>query len=150
MKKIKKNTLVKSEQNETLSIVSEPAVFYGNLRTTAPLKGCSYNDFKKLVDEIPFTMAEWASILHVSERTLQRYAKSNTSFAPINAERITLIEKVLKEATITFGKPEKFYDWIIRNPYSLEGNLSIQSLSTYDGIQNVLTQLGRIQHGVLA
>ena len=150
MKKIKKVIPAKYEQEQNLSILNEPAVFYGNLRTTAPLKECSYNDFKKLVDKIPFTMPEWASILHVSERTLQRYAKSNSSFAPINAERIALIEKVLKEATITFGKSEKFYDWIVRNPYSLEGNLSIQSLSTFEGIQNVLTQLGRIQHGVFA
>jgi putative toxin-antitoxin system antitoxin component (TIGR02293 family) len=150
MKKTKKITPVIDDQEEVLSTVNEPAVFLENLRTTSALKNISYNDFKKLLDIIPFTLAEWASILHVSERTLQRYAKNNSSFAPINAERIALIEKVLKEATITFGKPEKFYDWIIRNPYSLEGNLSIQSLSTYDGIQNVLTQLGRIQHGIFA
>jgi putative toxin-antitoxin system antitoxin component (TIGR02293 family) len=148
MKKMKKNIPKIYEQSDEFSTVNEPNVFYGNLKTTSASKNISYNDFKKLLDIIPFTLAEWASILHVSERTLQRYAKNNSTFAPINAERIALIEKVLKEATITFGKPEKFYDWIIRNPYSLEGNLSIQSLSTYDGIQNVLTQLGRIQHGI--
>jgi putative toxin-antitoxin system antitoxin component (TIGR02293 family) len=150
MKKVKKISPLKYEQEESSSTVNEPAAFYGNLRTTTALKELSYKDFKKLADKIPFTMSEWATILHVSERTLQRYAKNNSSFAPINAERISLIEKVLKEATITFGKPEKFYDWISRNPYSLEGNLSIQSLSTFDGIQNILTQLGRIQHGVFA
>ena len=32
----------------------------------------------------------------------------------------------------------------------MEGNLSVQSLSTYEGIQNVLTQLGRIQQGIFA
>jgi putative toxin-antitoxin system antitoxin component (TIGR02293 family) len=150
MKKVKKISPLKYEQEESSSTVNEPVAFYGNLRTTTALKELSYKDFKKLADKIPFTMSEWATILHVSERTLQRYAKNNSSFAPINAERISLIEKVLKEATITFGKPEKFYDWISRNPYSLEGNLSIQSLSTFDGIQNILTQLGRIQHGVFA
>jgi putative toxin-antitoxin system antitoxin component (TIGR02293 family) len=150
MKKVKKITPKIYEQNDELSTVNEPNVFYGNLKTTSASKNISYNDFKKLLDIIPFTLAEWASILHVSERTLQRYAKNNSSFAPINAERIALIEKILKEATITFGKPEKFYDWITRDPYSLEGNLSIQSLSTYDGIQNVLTQLGRIQHGIFS
>ena len=32
----------------------------------------------------------------------------------------------------------------------LEGSLSFESLTTTHGIQLVLTQLGRIQHGILA
>ncbi len=150
MKKNKKITPKIYEEDESLNVVNEPNVFYGNLRTTSALKEFSYNDFKKIADKVPFSLAEWATILHVSERTLQRYAKNNSSFAPINSERIALIEKVLKEAKTTFGNTNKFYDWIRRNPYMLEGNLSIQSLSTFEGIQNVLTQLGRIQHGIFA
>jgi putative toxin-antitoxin system antitoxin component (TIGR02293 family) len=150
MKKVKKITPKIYEEDVPLSVVNEPNVFSGNLRTTSALKEFTYNDFKKIADKIPFTSAEWATILHVSERTLQRYAKNNTSFAPINSERIALIEKVLQEAKKTFGNTNKFYDWISRNPYMLEGNLSIHSLSTFEGIQNVLTQLGRIQHGILA
>jgi putative toxin-antitoxin system antitoxin component (TIGR02293 family) len=150
MKKAKKITPKVFDEDEQLSMVNEPNVFYGNLRTTSALKEFTYNDFKKIADKIPFTLAEWATILHVSERTLQRYAKNNTSFAPINSERIALIEKVLQEAKTTFGNTNKFYDWISRNPYMLEGNLSIHSLSTFEGIQNVLTQLGRIQHGIFA
>lgn len=150
MKKVKKIKPVNYQQDEPLSVVNEPALFYGNINSNTLLKEFSYKDFQKIADKIPFSSAEWATILHVSERTLQRYAKKNSSFATINAERIFLIEKVLNEATLTFGKPEKFYDWISRNPYSLEGNLSIHSLSTYEGIQQVLTQLGRIQHGIFA
>ena len=133
-----------------LSIVSEPEIFYSITKNNPVSKDFTYNDFVKIAEKVPFTMAEWASILHVSERTLQRYAKSNSSFAAINAERIYLVNNVLKEAKITFGKIENFYTWIKRNPYSLEGNLSINSLTTYEGIQNVLTQLGRIQQGIFA
>lgn len=147
MKKIKKTTEGKVEKRSALE---EPAVFYGKLRTIPALKEFTYNDFKKVAERVPFTMAEWAAVLHVSERTIQRYAKDNHSFAPINAERISLIEKVLKEAKITFGSTDKFYHWLKRNPYMLEGNLSIHSLSTYEGIQNVMTQLVRIQHGIFA
>ena len=105
---------------------------------------------KKNADKTPITQAEWASILHVSERTLQRYAKNNGSFAPINAERALQIENVLKEAKITFGKVENFYTWIKRGPYMLVGNLSFNSLTSYEGIQKILTQLGRLQHGIFA
>ena len=149
MKKIKKIVQKKSE-NDSQNIMSEPFSIYGNLKKENQLKDFTYNNFKKVADKVPFTQAEWANILHVSERTLQRYSKDNHSFAPINAERIVLIEKVLLQAKITFGDNDKFYDWIKRNPYMMEGNLSVQSLSTFEGIQNVLTQLGRIQQGIFA
>ena len=150
MKKIKKIVPKKYEENESENIMREPYTAYGNVNTDNQLKDFTYNSFKKVADKVPFTQAEWANILHVSERTLQRYSKDNHSFAPINAERIVLIEKVLQQAKITFGNTDKFYDWIKREPYMMEGNLSVQSLSTFEGIQNVLTQLGRIQHGIFA
>ena len=148
MKKIKKSVSYSTDVH--LSKIKGAAPAYTKVAKTISLTDFTYEDFKKVADKIPFTQAEWSEILHISERTLQRYAKDNHLFAPINAERILLINKVLAEAKITFGKTEKFYEWIKRNPYMMEGNLSVQSLSTYEGIQNVLTQLGRIQQGIFA
>ncbi len=147
MKKIKKPSAKKEGE---ISKVEEPQAFYATQRSAASLKDLTYNDFKKVADKVPFTQAEWADMLHISERTLQRYAKDNHAFAPINAERVVLIEKVIAQGKLTFGKTENFYNWLKRNPYMLEGNLSIQSLSSFEGIQNVFTQLGRIQHGIFA
>jgi putative toxin-antitoxin system antitoxin component (TIGR02293 family) len=130
--------------------VNEPTPAYRSVKAASQVKDFTYNEFKKIADKAPFTQTEWASILHVSERTLQRYAKNNGAFAPINAERALHIDKLLKEAKVTFGKLENFYNWLKRNPYMLEGNLSFNSLTTYTGIEKVLTQLGRIQHGILA
>ncbi len=130
--------------------VNEPLPVYRSVKALPAVKDFTYHEFKKIADKAPFTQAEWASILHVSERTLQRYAKDNSTFAPINAERALQIAKVLKEGEFTFGKVQNFYDWIKRGPYMLEGNLSFDSLTSYEGIQKVLTQLGRIQHGLFA
>lgn len=146
-----KNTAVYKKQQHNVIKVKEPAVAYRSTVKVVPsLNDFTFNEFKKIAATAPFSQAEWASMLHVSERTLQRYAKNNGSFAAINAERILLIDKVLKEAITTFGNIEKFYQWIKKEPYMLEGNLSFNSLSTYDGIQKVLTQLGRIQQGLFA
>jgi DNA-binding transcriptional regulator YiaG len=151
-KKTAKKKPVKYEYNVPQSRAEEPAPSYFNksVRALPSLKDFTYIEFKKIADKSPFTQGEWASILHVSERTLQRYAKSNSTFAPINAERALLIAKLIKEGTVTFGNVELFYDWIKQNPYMLEGNLSFESLTTTEGIQKVMTQLGRIQHGILA
>lgn len=142
MKKKEKNT----------SKVNEPPPSYRSIKSIpqVKVKDFTYNEFKKIADKSPFTQAEWAAILHVSERTLQRYAKSNSTFAPINAERALQVARVLKEGEFTFGKAENFCNWLKREPYMLEGNLSFDSLTSYEGIQKVLTQLGRIQHGLFA
>jgi len=136
--------------DEAVNKMEEPTPVYRSIKVVHAVKDFTYNEFKKIADKAPFTQAEWAAILHVSERTLQRYAKGNGSFAAINAERAVQIEKVLKEGKATFGKIEIFYNWLKQKPHMLEGTLSFNSLTTYDGIQKVLTQLGRIQHGILA
>ena len=146
----KKVKITSYKQTTSESKLEEPTPVYRSVKALPQVKDFTYNEFKKIADKTPFTQVEWASILHVSERTLQRYAKNNGSFAPINAERAVQIEKVIKEGKITFGKVENFYNWIKSNPYMLEGNLAFNSLTSYEGIQRVLTQLGRIQHGILA
>ena len=107
------------------------------------VKDFTYNEFKKIADKTPFTQAEWAAILHVSERTLQRYAKNNGSFAPINAERALQIEKVLKEGKNTFGKIENFYQWIKRNPYMLEGNFLLNLLPLLQWYRKDINPIGQ-------
>ena len=123
---------------------------YHSIKALPSLKDFTFNEFKKIADRAPFSQAEWAGILHVSERTLQRYAKNNGTFAPMNAERALQIAKLLDQGKITFGNTDKFYEWLSENPYMLEGNLSLESLSSLDGIEKVLTQLGRIQHGIFS
>src|ERR1700754_2938704 len=118
MRRKEKNTIYKP--NTSISKAEEPMPLYRSVKTLPQVKDFTYNEFKKIADKTPFTQTEWAAILHVSERTLQRYAKNNGSFAPINAERAVQIEKVIKEGKTTFGKVENFYSWLKNNPYMLE------------------------------
>ena len=133
-----------------VSKVQEPTPVYRSVKALPQVKDFTYSEFKKIADKVPFTQSEWAAILHISERTLQRYAKNNGVFAAINAERALQIAHVVTEGKKTFGKPEMFYQWIKSNPFMLEGSLSFESLTTAYGIQMILTQLARIQHGILA
>ena len=151
MKKETRNIKPKSyKQNSKPAMAEEPRPLYNSVKAIPSLKDFTYSEFKKIADKAPFTQGEWAAILHLSERTLQRYAKSNGTFAPMNAERALQIANVLDQGKITFGKVENFYSWLIRNPFMLEGNLSFESLTSAEGIQMILTQLGRIQHGIFA
>lgn len=114
------------------------------------LKDFDYQEFRELADAAPFTLSEWASFLHLSERTLQRYAKSNAVFGGMQAERALQIERLVKEGKQALGSEKKFYQWLQSEPATLEGPISIASLTSIDGIQQVLQELKRIQHGLLA
>lgn len=149
MRKKDKNTTYRDAAPQPQK-VKEAMPVYRSVKALPQVKDFTYSEFKKIADKAPFTQAEWAAILHISERTLQRYAKNNSSFAAINAERALQIDKVLKEGKITFGKIENFYNWLKRDPYMLGGNLSFDSLYSINGIERILTQLHRIQHGLFA
>lgn len=139
-----KNTTIESSKAE------EPeAVYY----TTNPIKitrDITFNDFEKVASKVDFTQKEWADILHISERTLQRYAHDNGSFNSGIVDRIYQINKVFQRGKEVFGSYQKFNLWLRGNPYMLEGRLSLHSLASIEGINNVLIQLGRIEHGILA
>ncbi len=150
-KSTKTNKKLFYKQDIKVTKVEEPEVHFNrNVKAMPVSKDFTYNDFKKIAEKTPFTQAEWAAMLHVSERTLQRYAKNNGSFASINAERFGQITQVLTRSKKVFGSVEIFYEWIHSNPPMLEGDLSFYSLTSYDGIQKVLIQIGRIEHGILA
>ncbi len=146
-----KKTAPYKQQDLPISKVEEPMPVYRSVKKVLPsVKDFTYTEFKKNADKTPFTQAEWAAMLHISERTLQRYAKNNGTFSFINAERFHQIMQVIERGKKVFGKTELFYNWLHSNPPMLEGDLSALTLTTYDGIQKTLTQLGRIEHGIFA
>jgi len=130
--------------------VQEPPKYFSASKPMQLVKDFNYKEFKKIADNVPFSQQEWAEILHISERTLQRYAKANSNFPFSVVDRILQIDKVMKKGAHVFGSLDKFISWIRDNPAMLEGRLSIHSLASFEGINMVLTQLGRIEHGILA
>ena len=128
----------------------EPLAVYAQPKFMPLVKDFDYKEFKKISDKISFTQKEWSELLHISERTLQRYARDNGVFSFGVVDRILQIDKVVKRGIEVFGSRDKFISWLRDDPYMLEGRLSLQSLASFEGINNVLTQLGRIEHGILA
>ena|SRR5690242_10545428 len=146
MKKKKKY----NENKEKPMMAEEPMAIYNVRKNVPSLQNFSFNDFKKISDKVDFTQNEWSDILHISERTLQRYGHANGTFNTGVIDRILQINKVFERGKEVFGSYQKFNLWLRGNPYMLEGQLSLYSLASFDGINNVLTQIGRIEHGILA
>ncbi|MBK7763133.1 MAG: DUF2384 domain-containing protein [Bacteroidetes bacterium] len=108
-----------------------------------------YHHFKKIADKAPFTIADWADILHISERTLHRYAKENTIFSGLQVELILLSEKLISMGNELFGK-DGFKTWLNSSVFSLQNKKPKELLHSYAGIQEVINTIGRIQHGISA
>lgn len=131
-------------------MAEQPMAIYELKKNVPSLKNFTFNDFKKIADKVDFTQKEWSDILHISERTLQRYAHDNGFFNTGVIDRILQINKVFERGKDVFGSYERFNLWLRDSPYMLEGRLSIHSLASFEGINMVLTQIGRIEHGIFA
>lgn len=143
----------KSKPTHTpLRTVEEETVLYGsasknNLPAVAEF---TFRKFKKIADKVPFTQTDWAGILHLSERTLQRYAKNNGSFEGIYTDRILQLQELIELGLETFTSPDTFYQWLKKDKSVMGNVLNFGSLSSTRGIQETIHQLVRIQQGIYA
>ena len=112
--------------------------------------GLSFQNFQSIAKNIPFSIAEWASYLHLSERTMQRYKTEKLSFDPIQTDKIFQISILYKNGIEIFGSEFKFNTWLATENIAL-GNVKPKSLldSTF-GIKLLNDTLGRIEHGIFA
>ncbi len=145
-----KNKKKYNEEELKPTIAEEAIAVYGLKKNDSLLSSFTFNVFKKIADKVDFTQKEWSDILHISERTLQRYAHDDGSFNTGVVDRILQLNKVFERGKEVFGSYEKFNLWLRGDPYMLEGQLSLHSLASFDGINNVLTQIRRIEHGIFA
>jgi uncharacterized protein (DUF2384 family) len=134
----------------TASMVNEPMALYmpASIKKIPSVAEFSYKKFQKIADKVPFTQKEWSNILHLSERTLQRYAKDNSNFSAIYIDRILHIEQLINLGLETFTSPTALYDWLKKDKPVYGHILNFESLHTYSGIQETINQIGRILHNV--
>lgn len=112
--------------------------------------GISYTDFDKMASKTPFSLAEWASYLQLSERTIQRNQKENKPFQPIQSEKIIELVMLYEYGIEVFGDKDNFNIWLTSRSVALGGRAPKELLDTKFGIDLVKDELGRIEHGVLA
>jgi uncharacterized protein (DUF2384 family) len=135
--------------NSKLSKVEEPiAMPYTPVKRLPAVADFPYSKFAKVAAKIPFTQKEWANILHLSEKTLQRYSKDNKSFEGLYVDRILQIEQLINMGLETFTDADAFYSWLKREKNVLGQTLQFESLYTTQGILDIIDQIARIQHGV--
>jgi putative toxin-antitoxin system antitoxin component (TIGR02293 family) len=137
--------------------LSEPAITYAALSDKnafsliqAIKEGIQFTFFESLAKNIPFTLHEWSSFLHLSERSLQRYKKEKGTFNAIASEKIVEITMLNKYGIEVFGEQHKFNTWLVTKNVALGGIKPKELLDSSFGIQILKDELTRIEQGILA
>ena len=112
-------------------------------------EGVPYTLFTLIQMLTPFSEDEWATLLQLSAKSLQRYKQASKRFKPLQSEKIIEMAEVAKVGLEVFGSMEKFRLWLSTPNYAL-GNLPPRELlhDSY-GKELVVDELTRINYGIL-
>ncbi len=112
--------------------------------------GISYSLFGLIQHYTPFTENNWADFLDISTKSLQRYkAEKKHHFKTIHSEKIIEMAEVTQMGLDVFGDMEKLKLWLNTQNYAL-GNLKpIDLLKDSYGKEMVMSELVRINYGIL-
>lgn len=112
--------------------------------------GIPYKLFELIKDSTPFTENDWANFLDISSKSLQRYRSSaGHHFKPIHSEKIIEMAEVTKVGLDVFGDMEKLKLWLNTPVYALGKMKPIELLKDSYGKELVISELIRINHGIL-
>lgn len=132
-----------AKKEAPLQVLQEPEVAY-QLSTHQ----FSTFSFEKLNQQLLLSQAEWAAILHISDRTLQRYLKDGKSFTGFQSELLHHLRRLTDTGLQLFATPEAFRQWLRADKPGLGQALSFASLQSITGIGLLQQALGRMAYGV--
>jgi len=95
------------------------------------------------------SMKQMAALLPVTERTIQRYTPKK-HFNRAVSEQILQIAEVAAKGSKVFGNKEKLLLWMNHPNKALSDKTPMSLLSSKFGVDVVLDELGRIEHGVFS
>lgn len=110
--------------------------------------GITMAELTALQQEMQLSTEQLAAVVHLTPRSLQGY-QPTSQLKPRIAERALALAQLYARGFELMGA-ERFRRWMSREHLALGKRAPIGLLDTYFGIQLLLDELGRIEHGVLA
>ncbi len=109
--------------------------------------GLSKSTLLALAKRISLTIQEFASVMHISERTLQRYSDHDV-VRPEYTSRAVELARLYERGVQVFGTMEAFNSWMKTPSYAFNNETPFQLLDTAIGYGLVWDEIGRIEHGI--
>lgn len=102
-----------------------------------------------IVDIAGFTVSEISAIIRTSDRTLRRYTPKQKLNAE-QSERVIELAKLYSRGEDVFGSIEAFKEWVDSRVIALGNKKPKEFMDTSIGIEMLMDELGRIEHGIFA
>jgi putative toxin-antitoxin system antitoxin component (TIGR02293 family) len=111
--------------------------------------GIPYSFFDLIQYYAPFSEADWANFLDISTKSLHRYKLAAKQFKPNQSEKIIEMAEVTNVGVDVFGNMEKFKLWLDTPNFSLGNMKPMELLKDSYGKELVISELTRINYGIL-
>ncbi len=112
--------------------------------------GIPYSLFELIQYQTPLSDTDWADFLGISTKSLHRYKTSSQHhFKAIHSEKIIEIAEVTKVGLDVFGDMDKLKLWLNTPNFALGKLNPIELLKDSYGKELVLSELTRINYGIL-
>lgn len=112
--------------------------------------GIPYSLFTLIQHHAPFSENDWADFLGISAKSLHRYKTSGDHyFKAIHSEKIIEVAEVTRLGLDVFGSMDKLKLWLNTPNFALGKLKPIELLKDSYGKELVISELTRINHGIL-
>ena len=128
----------------SFSKVNNTTDFISVIRSGIPKKALD-----SLLSNTGITVPEISKIIRTSDRTLRRYAATQ-KLNPEQSERLIELAKLYSRGEEVFGSMEAFKEWMNSTVMALGNKKPKEFLDTSIGIDLLMNELGRIEHGIFA
>ena len=102
-----------------------------------------------LIDITGISSTEMSGIIRTSDRTLRRYSPKQKLNAE-QSERVIELAKIYSRGEEVFGTLDTFKEWMSSSVMALGNKKPKEFLDTSMGIEMLMDELGRIEHGIFA
>ncbi|MDX9708504.1 MAG: DUF2384 domain-containing protein [Trichloromonas sp.] len=111
-------------------------------------RGFSYKTVSRVAEALHLSTGQLAEYLPVTERTLKRHQKEKKNLNHDLSDHLLQIVKVFARCQEVMEDSEQARCWL-KSPSIPLGNIPpISLLDTYTGVEMVMDELGRIEHGI--
>jgi putative toxin-antitoxin system antitoxin component (TIGR02293 family) len=117
---------------------------------TAIREGIPFRLFEQIQRASPYSVNEWARLLHLSAKSIKRYEQTDSRFKPIYSEKIIELAEVTRAGLAVFDSMEQFRLWLDTPNFALGGEPPLELLTDSYGKELVISELNRIDHGIFA
>lgn len=143
------------EENETINEVHEmlapyQTYFESPINRLSVIKGgLSSSSIQDLLSISGFTRFDMAKNLDLTEPTLRKHLNTPKELSTSLSEHVLFLLELYDKGIDTFGSIDEFKNWLPQHNIGIDAKPS-DLLDSITGINMVMNELNRIDHGVLA